>query len=135
MAILSSQFHITGHKSYQIVKRRPSPSSISCSMQPSQNNIKVIVNGAAKEIGRAAVVAVTKSRGMEVAGAVDSKFVGEDIGNVSDSLILPSHSFTHHSKSSTTYPEKCNERPRFTSLSCSLHVFGYFVGISSLLGT
>lgn len=41
MAILSSQFHITGHKSYQIVKRRPSPSSISCSMQPSQNNIKV----------------------------------------------------------------------------------------------
>ena len=43
---------------------------------------EVIVNGAAKEIGRAAVVAVTKARGMEVAGAVDSYLVGEDIGKV-----------------------------------------------------
>lgn len=42
----------------------------------------MIVNGAAKEIGRAAVLAVTKARGMEVAGAVDSHFVGEDIGKV-----------------------------------------------------
>jgi chloroplast NAD(P)H dehydrogenase len=42
----------------------------------------VIVNGAAKEIGRAAVNAVTKARGMEVAGAVDSYLVGEDIGKV-----------------------------------------------------
>uniref|UniRef100_A0A803PXR7 Uncharacterized protein n=1 Tax=Cannabis sativa TaxID=3483 RepID=A0A803PXR7_CANSA len=40
----------------------------------------VIINGAAKEIGRAAVIAVTKARGMEVAGAVDSYLVGEDIG-------------------------------------------------------
>lgn len=53
-------------------------------MQPSQSNIKVIINGAAKEIGRAAVVAVTKARGMEVAGAVDSYLVGEDIGKVCD---------------------------------------------------
>lgn len=53
-------------------------------MQPSQSNIKVIINGAAKEIGRAAVVAVTKARGMELAGAVDSYLVGEDIGNVCD---------------------------------------------------
>ncbi|XP_058205748.1 dihydrodipicolinate reductase-like protein CRR1, chloroplastic isoform X1 [Rhododendron vialii] len=83
MATLSSQFHITNHKSYRNVKRRTS-SSISCSMQPSQSNIKVIINGAAKEIGRAAVVAVTKARGMEVAGAVDSYLVGEDIGNVCD---------------------------------------------------
>lgn len=45
---------------------------------------EVIVNGAAKEIGRAAVVAVTKARGMEVAGAVDSYLVGEDIGKVCD---------------------------------------------------
>lgn len=52
---------------------------------------EVIINGAAKEIGRAAVVAVTKARGMEVAGAVDSYLVGEDIGNVSDSLISPFH--------------------------------------------
>ncbi|KAF7147302.1 hypothetical protein RHSIM_Rhsim03G0177300 [Rhododendron simsii] len=83
MATLSSQFHITNHKSYWNVKRRTS-SSICCSMQPSQSNIKVIINGAAKEIGRAAVVAVTKARGMEVAGAVDSYLVGEDIGNVCD---------------------------------------------------
>lgn len=55
---------------------------ISCSVQPSQSNIKVVINGAAKEIGRAAVVAVTKAKGMEVAGAVDSHFVGEDIGKV-----------------------------------------------------
>ncbi|CAN6709619.1 unnamed protein product [Malus baccata var. baccata] len=40
----------------------------------------VIINGAAKEIGRAAVTAVTRARGMEVAGSVDSYFVGEDIG-------------------------------------------------------
>ncbi|KAI8573779.1 hypothetical protein RHMOL_Rhmol01G0302500 [Rhododendron molle] len=71
MATLSSQFHITNHKSHRNVKRRTS-SSISCSMQPSQSNSKVIINGAAKAIGRAAVVAVTKARGMEVAGAVDS---------------------------------------------------------------
>ena len=43
---------------------------------------QVVINGAAKEIGRAAVIAVTKARGMEVAGAVDSYFVGEDIGKV-----------------------------------------------------
>lgn len=49
---------------------------------------EVIINGAAKEIGRAAVIAVTKARGMEVAGAVDSHLVGEDIGKVSSSLFL-----------------------------------------------
>lgn len=37
----------------------------------------------------AAVVAVTKARGMEVAGAVDTHFVGEDIGKV---IIYFSHS-------------------------------------------
>ncbi|CAM8965243.1 unnamed protein product [Rhodiola kirilowii] len=57
---------------------------ISCSVQTSPNNIKVIINGAAKEIGRAAVLAVTKARGMEVAGAVDSYLVGQDIGTVCD---------------------------------------------------
>ncbi|THG11030.1 dihydrodipicolinate reductase-like protein CRR1, chloroplastic [Camellia sinensis] len=81
MATLSSQFHITSHSTYQNVRSRP---SISCSMQPPQNNIKIVINGAAKEIGMAAVVAVTKARGMEVAGAVDSYFVGEDIGKVCD---------------------------------------------------
>lgn len=52
-------------------------------MQSAQNNIKVIINGAAKIVGKAAVVAVSKARGMEVAGAVDSHLVGEDIGKVS----------------------------------------------------
>lgn len=45
--------------------------------------VEVVINGAAKEIGRAAVIAVTKARGMEVAGAVDSHLVGQDIGKVS----------------------------------------------------
>lgn len=47
---------------------------------------EVVINGATKEIGRAAVLAVTKARGMEVAGAVDSHFIGEDIGKVFLSL-------------------------------------------------
>ncbi|RWW61664.1 hypothetical protein BHE74_00031265 [Ensete ventricosum] len=50
-----------------------------CSIQPSTNNIKVpmslcccppasvVINGATKEIGKAAIVAVTKARGMEIA--------------------------------------------------------------------
>ena len=51
---------------------------MNCNKFPCQ----VIINGAAKEIGRAAVVAVTKARGMELAGAVDNHFLGEDIGLV-----------------------------------------------------
>ncbi|XP_034924470.1 dihydrodipicolinate reductase-like protein CRR1, chloroplastic isoform X1 [Populus alba] len=81
MAALSCHFHFTVHKVSKNVITRP---FISCSMQPSQSNIKVVINGAAKEIGRAAVIAVTKARGMEVAGAVDSHFVGEDIGKLCD---------------------------------------------------
>ncbi|XP_039025484.1 dihydrodipicolinate reductase-like protein CRR1, chloroplastic [Hibiscus syriacus] len=46
--------------------------------------LEVVINGAAKEIGRAEVIAVTKARGMEVAGAVDSYFVGEDTRKVCD---------------------------------------------------
>ncbi|KAJ4836357.1 Dipeptidyl aminopeptidase BIII [Turnera subulata] len=81
MAALSYQFQFTIYKVSKNIKARP---SISCSMQPSQSNIKVVINGAAKDIGRAAVVAVTKARGMEVAGAVDTEFVGEDIGKLCD---------------------------------------------------
>ncbi|XP_054811873.1 dihydrodipicolinate reductase-like protein CRR1, chloroplastic [Prosopis cineraria] len=66
------------------IKISRSKHCISCSAQPTQSNIKVVINGAAKEIGRAAIVAVTKARGMEVAGAVDTYHVGEDIGKVSD---------------------------------------------------
>nr|XP_027092499.1 dihydrodipicolinate reductase-like protein CRR1, chloroplastic isoform X2 [Coffea arabica]XP_027092684.1 dihydrodipicolinate reductase-like protein CRR1, chloroplastic isoform X2 [Coffea arabica]XP_027102252.1 dihydrodipicolinate reductase-like protein CRR1, chloroplastic isoform X2 [Coffea arabica] len=65
------------------------PSRVQCSLEDKATSSlyhgeEVIVNGAAKEIGRAAVVAVTKARGMEVAGAVDSYLVGEDIGKVCD---------------------------------------------------
>ncbi|WOH01415.1 hypothetical protein DCAR_0520799 [Daucus carota subsp. sativus] len=81
MVALSCQSHFIIYKNFRHVKSRP---CISCAMQPSQSNIKVVINGAAKEIGRAAVVAVTNARGMEVAGAVDSHLVGQDIGEVCD---------------------------------------------------
>lgn len=55
---------------------------------PNVEKQQVVINGAAKEIGRAAVIAVTKARGMEVAGAVDSYLVGEDIGKVLSSSFL-----------------------------------------------
>uniref|UniRef100_A0A0F7CZ77 Dihydrodipicolinate reductase-like protein n=1 Tax=Francoa sonchifolia TaxID=23250 RepID=A0A0F7CZ77_9ROSI len=80
MAALSCHFYHTKCKNYSFVKRN----YVSCSVQPSPSNIKVVINGAAKEIGRAAVIAVTKARGMEVAGAVDSHLIGEDIGMVCD---------------------------------------------------
>lgn len=41
-----------------------------------------MVNGATKEIGKVAVAAISRARGMELAGAVDSRHVGEDIGKV-----------------------------------------------------
>ncbi|KAL1151585.1 hypothetical protein V6Z11_A09G052500 [Gossypium hirsutum] len=81
MATLSCQFHLAIHRLPCKARVRP---CFSCSVQPSQSNIKVVINGAAKEIARAAVIAVTKARGMEVAGAVDSYCVGEDIGKVCD---------------------------------------------------
>ncbi|KAK4770301.1 hypothetical protein SAY87_030833 [Trapa incisa] len=82
---LGCQFYSsTLHRKSVIAQTSRTRPSISCSAQPSQPSIKVIINGAAKEIGRAAVVAVTKARGMEVAGAVDSHLVGEDIGKVAD---------------------------------------------------
>ncbi|XP_020093718.1 dihydrodipicolinate reductase-like protein CRR1, chloroplastic [Ananas comosus] len=66
------------------ISKRSSVSPIfTCSMQPSQNNIKVVINGATKEIGRAAILAVTKARGMEVAAAVDNQLVGQDAGKIS----------------------------------------------------
>ncbi|KAK1399566.1 Dihydrodipicolinate reductase [Heracleum sosnowskyi] len=81
MVALSCQSHFIIYKSFRNANSRP---VISCAMQSSGSNIKVVINGAAKEIGRAAVIAVTKARGMEVAGAVDSHLVGQDIGKVCD---------------------------------------------------
>ncbi|KAI3817952.1 hypothetical protein L1987_11754 [Smallanthus sonchifolius] len=81
MAALRIQIHPTAHNTYR--HQKTYIPSIACSIQqPPQNNIKVVINGAAKEIGTAAVLAVTKARGMEVAGAVDSHLVGQDIGKV-----------------------------------------------------
>ncbi|KAJ1299105.1 hypothetical protein BS78_01G505800 [Paspalum vaginatum] len=49
----------------------------------SQSTIKVVIVGATKEIGRTAVLAVSKARGMELAGAIDSQCIGEDAGQIS----------------------------------------------------
>ena len=46
------------------------------------NAIPVIVNGAAGRMGRATVAAITKARGLELAGAIDVRRVGEDSGEV-----------------------------------------------------
>ncbi|KAK9103417.1 hypothetical protein Sjap_020671 [Stephania japonica] len=80
MAGLSSLCQLTSYNGTQKTHFRP---SISCSsMQPPQSNVKVVINGVTKEIGKASVFAVTKARGMEIAGAVDSHFVGEDVGKI-----------------------------------------------------
>jgi chloroplast NAD(P)H dehydrogenase len=55
---------------------------IVASVQPTPSTIKVVINGISKDIGRAAVLAVTRARGMELAGAIDSQLVGEDAGQV-----------------------------------------------------
>lgn len=55
---------------------------IVASVQPAPSTIKVVINGISKDIGRAAILAVTRARGMELAGAVDSQLVGQDAGQV-----------------------------------------------------
>eukprot|EP01018_Ginkgo_biloba_P020648 Gb_11120 [translate_table: standard] len=58
---------------------------VECSVASSRaNKIRVIINGAGKDIGRAAIVAVSKARGMELAGAIDSTLVGRDAGEISN---------------------------------------------------
>lgn len=50
------------------------------------------MNGAGSELGKAAVAAIHKARGMEVAGALDSKYQGQDAGEVAglaESLEIP----------------------------------------------
>jgi dihydrodipicolinate reductase len=59
--------------------------------------VKVVIVGATKEIGRKAIQAVSKARGMELAGAIDSQCIGQDAGEVltinsaSDSLRHSTH--------------------------------------------
>jgi chloroplast NAD(P)H dehydrogenase len=45
---------------------------------------KVVIVGATKEIGRAAIAAVSMARGMELAGAIDTQCIGQDAGEVLD---------------------------------------------------
>uniref|UniRef100_A0ACD5WTA1 Uncharacterized protein n=1 Tax=Avena sativa TaxID=4498 RepID=A0ACD5WTA1_AVESA len=49
---------------------------------PSQSTIKVVIVGATKEIGRVAIAAVSRARGMELAGAIDTQCIGQDAGEV-----------------------------------------------------
>lgn len=62
------------------------------SPRPNANAIKVVVNGAASSIGKAAIVAVTRARNMTLAGAVDSLHNGLDAGELAgleDALEVP----------------------------------------------
>ncbi|KAE8774034.1 putative dihydrodipicolinate reductase 3, chloroplastic [Hordeum vulgare] len=68
--------------------RRSVAASVSCSAAssqalPSQNTIKVVIVGAAKEMGRAAIAAVSRARGMELAGAIDTQCIGMDARELS----------------------------------------------------
>ncbi|KAM0926604.1 hypothetical protein ACQ4PT_003621 [Festuca glaucescens] len=47
------------------------------------NQAKVVIVGATKEIGRAAIAAVSRARGMELAGAIDTQCIGQDAGEIS----------------------------------------------------
>ncbi|XP_057868606.2 dihydrodipicolinate reductase-like protein CRR1, chloroplastic isoform X1 [Cryptomeria japonica] len=58
---------------------------IECAMPSSRTGtIRVIVNGAGKDIGRAAIAAISKARGMELAGAIDPLLVGMDAGEIAN---------------------------------------------------
>uniref|UniRef100_A0A8I6Y4T9 Dihydrodipicolinate reductase n=1 Tax=Hordeum vulgare subsp. vulgare TaxID=112509 RepID=A0A8I6Y4T9_HORVV len=68
--------------------RRSAAASVSCSAAssqapPSQSTIKVVIVGATKEMGRAAIAAVSRARGMELAGAIDTQCIGMDAGELS----------------------------------------------------
>lgn len=65
---------------------RHAPAKVSCSSAaapPSQSTIKVVIVGATKEIGRTAIAAVSRARGMELAGAIDTQCIGLDAGEIS----------------------------------------------------
>ncbi|KAF7051250.1 hypothetical protein CFC21_059505 [Triticum aestivum] len=68
--------------------RRNAAARVSCSAAaaqapPSQSTIKVVIVGATKEMGRAAIAAVSRARGMELAGAIDTQCIGMDAGELS----------------------------------------------------
>ncbi|KAK6926288.1 Dihydrodipicolinate reductase, C-terminal [Dillenia turbinata] len=85
MVALSCQFWLTHTHTIKSIELSKSGilSPAQCSNLPRTISRKeVVINGVTKDIGRAAVIAVAKARGMEIAGAVDSHLVGEDIGKV-----------------------------------------------------
>ncbi|XP_052146680.1 dihydrodipicolinate reductase-like protein CRR1, chloroplastic isoform X3 [Oryza glaberrima] len=67
----------------KIGRRNAAKVLCSTQMPPSQSTIKVVIIGATKEIGRTAIAAVSKARGMELAGAIDSQCIGLDAGEIS----------------------------------------------------
>ncbi|XP_037437264.1 dihydrodipicolinate reductase-like protein CRR1, chloroplastic isoform X1 [Triticum urartu] len=77
------------HRTSKVVAgRRSAAASVSCSAAsaqapPSQSTIKVVIVGATKEMGRAAIAAVSRARGMELAGAIDTQCIGMDAGELS----------------------------------------------------
>ncbi|XP_044371818.1 uncharacterized protein [Triticum aestivum] len=75
-----------------VVGRRSAAASVSCSAAsaqapPSQSTIKVVIVGATKKMGRAAVTAVSRARGMVLAGATDTQCIGMDAGQVRACLL------------------------------------------------
>ncbi|XP_047083186.1 dihydrodipicolinate reductase-like protein CRR1, chloroplastic [Lolium rigidum] len=79
--------HRTGARVQTSTGRRGA-AKVSCSAAsgqapPSQSTIKVVIVGATKEIGRAAIAAVSMARGMELAGAIDTQCIGQDAGEIS----------------------------------------------------
>ncbi|KAI5019611.1 hypothetical protein ZWY2020_044499 [Hordeum vulgare] len=49
---------------------------------------RVIIVGATKEMGRAAIAAVSRVRGMELAGAIDTQCIGMDVGEFLEIPVL-----------------------------------------------
>ncbi|CAM6089354.1 unnamed protein product [Calypogeia fissa] len=75
-------------------RRRQSVSTITAqqSPRPNTNAIRVVINGAASKIGKAAILAIAKARNMTLAGAVDSLNNGIDAGELAgleDPLEIP----------------------------------------------
>ncbi|RWV92017.1 hypothetical protein GW17_00045653 [Ensete ventricosum] len=124
-----------------------------CSIQPSTNNIKVpmslcccppasvVINGATKEIGKAAIVAVTKARGMEIAGASKATGVVVDFthpGSVYDNVkqvINPSPTNTFGLRSVVYVPNIELETVTALSVFCEKASMGCLVAPTLSIGS
>ncbi|XP_040243599.1 dihydrodipicolinate reductase-like protein CRR1, chloroplastic isoform X1 [Aegilops tauschii subsp. strangulata] len=84
----SCRHSVHHHRARARGPRRNAAARVSCSAAaaqapPSQSTIKVVIVGATKEMGRAAIAAVSRARGMELAGAIDTQCIGMDAGELS----------------------------------------------------